>query len=57
MWKAKGSGSEFDEVAAQVLPADKAWAVAPFHAGGKKVVIVGGGVNDALRQPLSFQAC
>jgi Cu2+-exporting ATPase len=38
---------EIDEVAAQVLPADKASAVARFQAGGKKVAMVGDGVNDA----------
>ena len=36
-----------DEVAAQVLPADKASAVARFQAGGKRVAMVGDGVNDA----------
>jgi Cu2+-exporting ATPase len=36
-----------DEVAAQVRPADKASAVARFRAGGKKVAMVGDGVNDA----------
>ena len=36
-----------DEVAAEVLPADKASAVAGFQAGGKKVAMVGDGVNDA----------
>jgi Cu2+-exporting ATPase len=36
-----------DEVAAQVLPADKASAVARFQVGGKKVAMVGDGVNDA----------
>jgi len=36
-----------DDVAAQVLPADKASAVARFQAGGKKVAMVGDGVNDA----------
>jgi Cu2+-exporting ATPase len=36
-----------DEVAAQVLPADKASAVERFQAGGKKVAMVGDGVNDA----------
>jgi Cu2+-exporting ATPase len=36
-----------DEVAAQVLPSDKASAVARFQAGGKKVAMVGDGVNDA----------
>ena len=36
-----------DEVAAEVLPADKASAVQRFKAGGKKVAMVGGGVNDA----------
>jgi Cu2+-exporting ATPase len=36
-----------DEVAAQVLPADKASAVQQFQAGGKRVAMVGDGVNDA----------
>jgi Cu2+-exporting ATPase len=36
-----------DEVASQVLPADKASAVERFQAGGKKVAMVGDGVNDA----------
>jgi Cu2+-exporting ATPase len=36
-----------DEVAAQVLPADKANAVRRFQAGGRKVAMVGDGVNDA----------
>ena len=36
-----------DEVAAQVLPADKASAVSQFQSGGKKVAMVGDGVNDA----------
>jgi Cu2+-exporting ATPase len=36
-----------DEVAAQVLPAEKAAAVARFQAGGRKVAMVGDGVNDA----------
>ncbi len=36
-----------DEVAAQVLPADKADAVRQFQHGGRKVAMVGDGVNDA----------
>jgi Cu2+-exporting ATPase len=36
-----------DKVAAQVLPADKADAVRRFQAGGRRVAMVGDGVNDA----------
>jgi P-type Cu2+ transporter len=36
-----------DEVAAQVLPEDKADAVRRFQQGGRKVAMVGDGVNDA----------
>ena len=38
---------KIDEVAAQVLPVDKASAVKSFQAGGKRVAMVGDGVNDA----------
>jgi P-type Cu2+ transporter len=36
-----------DEVAAQVVPGDKAAAVRRFQAGGRTVAMVGDGVNDA----------
>jgi P-type Cu2+ transporter len=36
-----------DEVAAEVLPAEKAEAVKGFQMGGKRVAMVGDGVNDA----------
>ena len=36
-----------DEVAAEILPADKAAAVRQFQAGGARVAMVGDGVNDA----------
>ena len=42
---ARGIG--IDEVSAEVLPADKAAAVRRYQAGGKKVAMVGDGVNDA----------
>jgi P-type Cu2+ transporter len=36
-----------DEVAAEVLPAGKASAIKQFQMGGKRVAMVGDGVNDA----------
>jgi len=36
-----------DDVAAQVLPAEKAHAVRRFQHGGRRVAMVGDGVNDA----------
>jgi len=38
---------DVDEVAAEVLPADKASAIEQFQSGGKRVAMVGDGVNDA----------
>jgi Cu2+-exporting ATPase len=38
---------KIDDVAAQVLPADKASAIKQFQAGAQKVAMVGDGVNDA----------
>lgn len=36
-----------DDIVAEVLPADKAFAIRQFQAAGKRVAMVGDGVNDA----------
>ena len=45
--QAVGSQLGIDEVRAQVLPADKAKAVEALKAGGRRVAMVGDGINDA----------
>jgi Cu2+-exporting ATPase len=44
---ARRIGIDEVEVAAEVLPAEKASAVGRFQTGGKRVAMVGDGVNDA----------
>src|SRR5258706_11078927 len=46
-WEDRSWRIGIDEVEAEVLPADKASAVKRFQADGKKVAMVGDGVNDA----------
>ena len=45
--QAVGQQLGIDEVRAQVLPADKAKAVEALKAGGRRVAMVGDGINDA----------
>ncbi|HEX2555035.1 MAG TPA: heavy metal translocating P-type ATPase [Microvirga sp.] len=45
--KAAAAALGIDEAVAEVLPQDKADAVAKLKAGGRKVAMVGDGVNDA----------
>ncbi len=45
--RAVAKGLEIDEVMAEVLPAGKSDAVKALQAGGRKVVFVGDGINDA----------
>src|SRR5205085_4146871 len=45
--KSVGRRIGIDEVAAEVLPADKAAEVRRFQRGGVRVAMVGDGVNDA----------